>query len=167
MAIAHAGLDLRPFFVIIPRRDHQEGNRMLRIIVTVEQFQRVFEGLAATPVHMPVQAPRRLRVIESRPDAANNELVGPVLHLVVKLFQVILAPVLPLRVPSVTRMYPRVIAVKVMGVLLWGIVLIDQYRRMVPLADCLPDPVPIGIAALRKDEDDGPALIGHIRLVAW
>ena len=57
MAIAHAGFNLRAFFIIVPGRDQKEGNRVLGIVIAMEKFQGVFEGLAAAAVHVTIQAP--------------------------------------------------------------------------------------------------------------
>src|SRR5690349_19082379 len=58
MTIGDTSFDLRAFFVIIPGRDQQEGHGVLGIVILVKDLQRVFEGRAATAVHVAVQAPR-------------------------------------------------------------------------------------------------------------
>src|SRR5215467_4130423 len=112
MAIAYSGFNLRAFFVIVPGRDQKEGNRVFGIVIAVENFQCVFEGLPAATVHVAIQAPRCLGVVESRPNSTYNNLAGTVFHFVVEPFEIIFAPVPAVGVPCAARMYPGIIAIK-------------------------------------------------------
>jgi len=64
--VPDAILDLRPFFIIVPGRNHHERHRRATIIVFLEQTECVFESFSAATVHVPIQAPRRFAVIDDK-----------------------------------------------------------------------------------------------------
>src|SRR5512133_588419 len=87
-------LNGRSFFVVIPSDNHQEGQRMLLVVVSAEHPQRVLEGLPATRVHLAIATPRRLRIVEARPGRANRDLVRILaVHRRVEILEIVFAPV--------------------------------------------------------------------------
>src|ERR1700746_3580886 len=88
------------------------------------------------------------------------------LHLVVELFQIIFAPIGAMRIPRAAGMYPRVVAVKVLLVLLGRVILINQNRRVLPLVHRFADSAPVCVATFGKNENDRTTLVGNVRLMS-
>jgi len=63
-------------FVVVPRIDHDEGEKLVGWEILVPQVAGVGEGLAAAGCNMAVQSPRGLDVVELGPHAADDDLVG-------------------------------------------------------------------------------------------
>src|SRR5512141_1650598 len=112
-AVSYSRLDLSSFLVIVPCGDHQEWHVHTSVRVLPENTKRVFEGLAAAAVHVAVQAPRSLGIVETRPSSTHNDFVRMVLpHPLVKVLQVLLAPLAAVCLPSPRPgMDPSVISV--------------------------------------------------------
>ena len=119
----------------------------------MEDLERVLEGLATTPVHVTVQAPGSSGVVESRPNRADHNFSRTTFHFFVKAFQVLLAPVAAIGFPAAARMHPGVIAIEIFYILRRRFIFVNQNRRMFPLIQRITDPVPIGVAALGKNEN--------------
>lgn len=139
---------------------------MASVIVTPEDAQGIIESLATAPIHVPVQAPRRFRVIESWPYRSHQDLVRVfVLHLLIKGLEVLLAPFAAVWTPSFrSRMHPGIETVKGARILRGRFVFVNQEWRRFPTIDLLTHATPIGVAALWKDKDHGPPLISEVSL---
>src|SRR2546430_15352666 len=88
-----------------------------------------------------------------------------VLHLLIKVFEVLLAPFAAVRAPSLrSRMYPGVETVKGPRILGGRLIFVNQQRRRFPTIYLLMHPTPIGVAAFWKDKDHGPSLISKVSL---
>src|SRR5580700_3748657 len=72
----HAALNRCSFLVVVPGFNHEEGKRMLLIVVAAKHPQRVIEGLSAACAHLAVLAPACLGVVEPGPRRAHRNLVG-------------------------------------------------------------------------------------------
>src|SRR5260370_1927463 len=80
--------------------------------------------------------------------------------------KVVFAPVPAIGRPSVPRMYPGIEAIEISSVSRWWLVLENQDWRSVPLIDSFAHAVPVGVSALGGNEDDRPALISYVGVVA-
>ena len=165
--MGHSAFDRRSFFVVIPGCDQHIRHRVIGIIVFREHAQCVAQGFSAALIDVPIQAPGRFGVVESRPDCAHGDLVATLRHLAVEVFQVFLTPFATVGGPSLgTGMHPGVLAVEGLGELLRGIVLVQKNRWLIPLIHYFPNAIPIGVSSFWKNENDWPSLVSQVDVAA-
>src|SRR5712691_8355146 len=113
---------------------------------------------------MAIESPLRGGIVEAGPDSSHCNLVGMlVLHRPVEILEIALAPVAAIGGPAAgTRLHPGVSPRKIIRVLCWRLVLVDQQRRPFPMAAVLPHAIPVDVFALGKNEDHGPAIVGEV-----
>src|SRR5689334_18450049 len=165
-AMGHPVLNLRTLFIVIPGSDHEKGHRFFGIVVLLEQAQRVLKCLTTAAVHVAVQAPRSLAVIESRPGAPNNDFARILSrHFLVKVLQILLAPLAAVaRPPMRAGVNPGVNTVK--GVLILGgrLIFVDEKRRFIPTVYLRANLTPIRMPTFWEDKYDGSILKSEICL---
>src|ERR1041385_8824070 len=127
-----------------------------------------FQGLSATCIHVTVQTPGCLGVVESRPCAGDQKLLRIlVLHPLVEIFQMIFAPLAAIvGPPFFAGANPDIKTVQRGGVLS-GIILIYKQRRRGPVAHMLANEVPVGLSTLRKNENDRPVVVCDVSTAIW
>src|SRR5579872_2312315 len=167
-AMRYSILDLSAFLVVVPCGNQQERHFVV-LIMLAKDPKCIFKGLSATPVHVPVQAPGGLGVIESGPNRPHHQFVRmAVLHPPEKIVQILLAPVASIRCPTLRpRMHPGVLTVEILFELCRRLILINQDRRFVPGVQYFADVVPVGIPSFGEDEEHRSILIKQIRVVPW
>src|SRR6185369_2813368 len=158
-------LNRRPFLVVVPGCNHQEGQRMRIVIVAAVHLKRVLESLTATRINVTVEAPRSLAVVEPGPGRPYRNFVRILgFHLQIEVFQILLSPIAPIRSPTLVGMNPCILTIEILRILGRRIVLIDEPGRCVPRVYRLPNLVPIRVPALGKNENHGPPLIQQISI---
>src|SRR5437763_4373889 len=86
-------------------------------------------------------------------------------HALVERFEVESSPVSTVGRPAFRPgMHPRVVAVEHVLVLWRRMVLVNQYRRLVPVTDRLAQASPVGTPALGKYEDDWMSLVADVSI---
>src|SRR3954468_24577539 len=151
LAVGHPSFNLRAFFVIIPCGNQQERHGVFGIVILMEDFQGVLKRVAATAIHVAVQAPRCLGVIEAGPYSSDHDFSRAVAKFFIKLLEILLSPIAAIRLPTHAGMHPRVISIKSVRILCWGFIFVDQNRWMLPLINRGSHAVPIRVSALRKN----------------
>src|SRR5262249_3199623 len=150
--------------VVVPGLDQNEGKRMSRVEVTGIQVKSVFKSLAATALHMAIQAPLCGRVIKAWPSGSNNDLVRMVVaHVLVEVIQVLLSPIAAVvRPPLLPGLDPSVHSSEIRSVLRRRLVFVDQDWRGLPRLAVLDNAIPVNMALFRKDEDHRMAVVCQI-----
>src|SRR5215470_4715157 len=139
---------------------------MSGIVVFCKKVKSIFQSFSATTVDVPIQAPRRPRVIEARPDGSHRDLIGILgLHLPVEIAEVFATPMTAVRRPAFwSRVHPRVAAIESGCILRRRIVFVEQDGTRFPLIHRLTNLIPVGIPPLWKYEDDRTSFIQQVSI---
>src|SRR5689334_12548079 len=129
-------------------------------------LQGIFKGPAASGIHVSIEAPTGPGIIKPRPSRTHGDLVVvAVLHVLVKRFQILLSPIASIGAPAfVPGMHPSVVTVKSSGEFRRRFVLKEEEGRHRPGIDTFAYHIPVGMPALGKNDDNGPAVIRQIRV---
>src|SRR5712671_259932 len=148
-------LDGSPLFIVIPGFK-QEKRKWIRTVVVLPVNTHGFvQRFPTSTLNVAIEAPFGSRVVEPRPCPSNRNFVGVlVLHRVIEILEVLLAPITAIGRPSAgAGLNPRIRSRKIIGKLCCRLVLVDQQWWPIPTAAVLAHPVPINVPTLGEDED--------------
>ena len=152
------------FLIVIPGFDQQKRKRFGAVVVALIKIESLVEGFAAGTLHVAIESPLRSGIIESWPRSSDGNLVGMfVLHGLVEIIEIGFAPVAAIGGPSAgSGLHPGVGAGEIVSVLRRRLILVNQKRGTLPTAAMFANFIPIDVAALGEDKDNGMAVVGEI-----
>src|ERR1700731_3968311 len=154
----------RSFLVIVPGFNHKEWKGIGAVIILPVQTHGFIQRFSAVSLNVTVKSPLGRRVVKAGPGAPDRDFIGMlVLHDVVKILKILLAPIAAVRRPSSgPGLNPGVRSGKVVGKLRCRLVFVDEQRRPVPAAAVRKHAVPVDVAALGENKYHRPPIKGEI-----
>src|SRR5579863_1600652 len=135
------------FFVVIPGFDHEKRGRIGAVVVVPVDAHRRVESFPTRTLNKAIESPLRGGIVEARPSAPDRDLVGMlVLHRVVEVLEILLAPVAAVRRPTAgTGLHPGIRSIEIIGKLGGRFVFVDQQGWPVPTAAVRTNFVPVDV----------------------